>query len=74
MGCRRGVPWATKAKRDEWRTYQDVGSDLSERLGLGERIKDVILNLEVLPHRNENRECELVRRLVRDAGLGESSG
>lgn len=55
------------------RTHKDVGPDLSELLRVGESVEDVVLDLEVLSHRHEDRECQRVRGLVSDTGLQETT-
>lgn len=50
-------------------THQDVGPDLAKNFRLSKGIEDVILNLEVLSHGQEDSQGELVRFLVLDARL-----
>jgi hypothetical protein len=55
-------------------THLDVGADLAKHLRRSKGVENVVLDLEVLAHRDEDVERLLVRGLVADAGLEGRSG
>lgn len=55
------------------KTYQNVGTDLSNVLGQTITVEIIILDLEILSKRNQNRQGELVCLFIGDSSLHRSA-